>query len=304
MENWTIVKIKKGRIVPLKSEISDDKNFCLSYDAPHNKENELLHCGSNMMNLKGEMSMLNVLHLEHTDIAAISLELRKKRDEMPQFFMQSPIVVDCSLLGNAATDLNFLELKESLLKLGFIPVGVRNISATMNAELAGMGWALMRESRKPLNDDEPQQVASVQSTNDAVEHSEQELSDDSQQSSELPQAPQAPVTFKSLTVDRPVRSGQQIYAANSDMTVLAPTSAGSEIMADGSIHVYGALRGRVLAGAMGNESARIYCQSLQAELIAIAGRYQLLDESDTKLIGKPAMIKLLGEKLIIEPLST
>ncbi len=88
------------------------------------------------------------------------------------------------------------------------------------------------------------------------------------------------------------------------MTVLAQTSAGSEIMADGSIHVYGALRGRVLAGAMGNESARIFCQSLQAELIAIAGRYQLLDESDTELKGKPAMIRLVGDKLVIEPLMT
>ena len=87
------------------------------------------------------------------------------------------------------------------------------------------------------------------------------------------------------------------------MTVLAQTSAGSEIMADGSIHVYGALRGRVLAGARGNIHARIFCQSLQAELIAIAGRYQLLDESDTKLKGKPAMIRLDGEKLIIEPLA-
>ena len=88
------------------------------------------------------------------------------------------------------------------------------------------------------------------------------------------------------------------------MTVLTSTSAGSEVMADGSIHVYGAIRGRVLAGARGNTSARIFCQSLQAELIAIAGRYQLLDESSTELKGKPAMIYLDGEKLIIEPLAS
>jgi len=250
--------------------------------------------------------MLNVLHLEDTNVAEISVELQKKRDEMPQFFMQSPIVVDCNLLGDEAIDFDFVGLKEALLSLGFIPVGVRNIPATLNASMANFGWAVMRESRKPINNDEPQQVAleADQSTTNVVEQSEQELSDNLEEAPELEQTPQAPGTIKSLTVDRPVRSGQQIYAANSDMTVLAPTSAGSEIMADGSIHVYGALRGRVLAGAMGNESARIFCQSLQAELIAIAGRYQLLDESDTKLIGKPAMIKLLGEKLVIEPLST
>ena len=74
-------------------------------------------------------------------------------------------------------------------------------------------------------------------------------------------------------------------------------------MADGSIHVYGPLRGRVLAGVKGDKKARIFCRSLEAELIVIAGRYQLLDESDTELKGKPAMVHLEGEKLIIESLA-
>ena len=87
-----------------------------------------------------------------------------------------------------------------------------------------------------------------------------------------------------------------------DAILLTHTSAGSEVMASGSIHVYGALRGRVLAGVHGDTSARIFCRSLDAELIAIAGRYQLLDESDTNLRGKAAMISLDGEKLIIEAL--
>lgn len=254
------------------------------------------------MNLKGEMSMLNVLHLENLDVNAIVVELEKKRDEMPQFFNQSPIVIDCSLLGETASDFDFASLKTALLDLGFIPVGVRNHPSTLNSSLADKGWAVMRESLKSSAKE------SVQTEKAEQDNSNQETTsnsnDENQDESEVAQqvAPLA-VKFKSLTVDRPVRSGQQIYAADSDMTVLAQTSAGSEIMADGSIHVYGPLRGRVLAGAMGNESARIFCQSLQAELIAIAGRYQLLDESDTQLIGKPAMIKLSGEKLIIEPLT-
>lgn len=132
--------------------------------------------------------------------------------------------------------------------------------------------------------------------------SQASIENNQQDVAEVPVQVAPVVEIKSLTVSRPVRSGQQVYAAQADMTVLAPTSAGSEVMADGSIHIYGPLRGRVLAGARGNEDARIFCQSLQAELIAIAGRYQLLDEIDTKLIGKPAMIRLDGEKLIIEPL--
>ena len=258
------------------------------------------------MNLKGEMSMLNVLHLDESDVSAIATQLEKKRDEMPQFFNQSPVVVDCSLLGDDSLDFDFVALKESLLNLGFIPVGVRNHPSSINASLANAGWAVMRESLKPV-------VKTIETENHDAEGSVQETAsssdetataDTDQDASQAEQvaAPMA-VKFNSLTIDKPVRSGQQIYAADSDMTVLAQTSAGSEIMADGSIHVYGPLRGRVLAGARGNESARIFCQSLQAELIAIAGRYQLLDESDTQLIGKPAMIKLAGEKLIIEPLS-
>jgi len=249
------------------------------------------------MNLKGEMSMLNVLHLEHTDIDVITNELAKKRDEMPQFFSQSPIVVDCTLLGEDVANFDFITLKSALLNLGFIPVGVRNHPATLNATLANAGWAVMRESLKSsVKESSPTQT---EEGNTEAEVSQEQPSEDIQEVAVAPM----PVKFNSLTVDKPVRSGQQIYAADSDMTVLAQTSAGSEIMADGSIHVYGPLRGRVLAGAMGNESARIFCQSLQAELIAIAGRYQLLDESDTDLIGKPAMIKLSGEKLVIESLA-
>ena len=244
------------------------------------------------MKLKGEMSMLNVLHLEELDVAAICLELKRKIDEVPQFFMQSPVVVDCSQLGDAVAEFDFTLLKDGLLELGFIPVGVRNIPASMNVTLAKAGWAVMRENRN--SQPEKKQPEQSQPVNKEIESQEQTQ----------PREPQVvSAGIKSLTIERPVRSGQQVYAADADMTVLAQTSAGSEIMADGSIHVYGALRGRVLAGARGNEKARIFCQSLQAELIAIAGRYTLLDESNTNLIGKPAMIRLDGEKLVIEPLA-
>lgn len=243
------------------------------------------------MKLKGEMSMLNVLYLQGLDLQTLCAELEQKRDEAPQFFMQSPIIVDCAALGDTAEQFDFLLLRQNLLDLGFIPVGIRNNPATMNAQLVNAGWAVMRESRS--------------STGASTETSVSDVASEANQPPQetAPEQQTAPVGIKSLTIDRPVRSGQQVYAADADMTVLAQTSAGSEIMADGSIHVYGALRGRVLAGARGNEQARIFCQSLQAELIAIAGRYQLLDESDTKLKGKPAMIRLDGEKLIIEPLA-
>ncbi len=247
------------------------------------------------MQLKGEMSMLNVLHIQDTDVSKVCLALEQKRDEAPQFFMQSPLVIDGSELSGNALDLDFSALKEGLLELGFIPVGVRNFPEAANKLIRTSGWAIMRAQQAPSN--------TANTKSEPVEEKAVQAETKSEKINPTPQAVQTRAMSSAMTVDRPVRSGQQIYAANADMTVLAPTSAGSEIMADGSIHIYGALRGRVLAGAQGNESARIYCQSLQAELVAIAGRYQLLDELNTNLIGKPAMIRLEGEKLIVEALS-
>lgn len=259
------------------------------------------------MILKGEMSMLNVLHLQEFDVDKVCAELKLKRDASPQFFMRIPIVIDCIELdfettSNESLLLFFSDLKNNLFDLGFIPIGVRSIPTENSDMLIESGWTVMQASTKIRQAD---RVAKHLS-----EKNEEEASGNNTVSVNLPEESQQAVSEKtpqdkkeSLMIERPVRSGQQIYAAGGDLTVLAATSAGSEVMADGSIHVYGALRGRVLAGVKGNESARIFCQSLQAELIVIAGRYQLLDESDTTLIGKPAMIHLHGEKLIIEPLS-
>ena len=244
------------------------------------------------------MSMLNILHLEDINVSAICSGLQSKKDEAPQFFIQSPLVVDCADIEDKIQDLDFSVLKKGIEDIGFIPVGVRNIPEAMAVSLAKQGWAVMREYKalpSKFNSQENKEEKQQPQSQTVVANSKKDVV-------EIP-VQAAPVTeIKSLTVSRPVRSGQQVYAAQADMTVLAATSAGSEVMADGSIHIYGPLRGRVLAGARGNVDARIFCQSLQAELIAIAGRYQLLDELDTKLIGKPAMIRLDGEKLIIEPL--
>ena len=83
-----------------------------------------------------------------------------------------------------------------------------------------------------------------------------------------------------------MRSGQQVYADNRDLTVLGAVGAGAEVIADGSIHIYGALRGRALAGAQGNEDARIFCREFHAELVAVAGHYKVLEDIPQALRGK------------------
>jgi septum site-determining protein MinC len=107
----------------------------------------------------------------------------------------------------------------------------------------------------------------------------------------------------SLLLEVPVRSGQSIVFPDGDVTVLGAVSSGAEIVAGGSIHVYGALRGRAMAGVNGNASARIYCQKIEAELLAIDGYYQTAEQIDAALRGKPAQARLDGNTMMIAPLN-
>ena len=105
-----------------------------------------------------------------------------------------------------------------------------------------------------------------------------------------------------MLVDRPVRSGQQLYARDTDLIVIGQVGPGAEVIADNNIHIYGPLRGRALCGVSGNASARIFCQSLEAELVSVAGHFRMLETVPEELRGRPAKIFLDQERLTIEPL--
>jgi len=263
------------------------------------KKDFILTLTQSVLELKGEMLMLNVLRLQDVNIDNIELALQQKRDEAPMFFIQSPIVVDCSNLGEQGTLLDLRSLRRVLIKMSFVPVGLRGISDAMRAGALAAGWNVLRSPARKLPKDKTRTDAASPEKKTVVEDTvkKQEQSVDA-----APEPESSLIKKTSMTIERPIRSGQQVYAEAADLIVLSQTSAGSEIMADGSIHVYGPLRGRVLAGVKGDKTARIFCRSLEAELIVIAGCYQLLDESDTDLKGKPAMIHLEDEKLIIEAL--
>lgn len=107
----------------------------------------------------------------------------------------------------------------------------------------------------------------------------------------------------SLIIEESVRSGQSVIFPEGDVTVLGSVASGAEIIAGGSIHVYGALRGRALAGSAGNSSARIFCRKLEAELIAIDGLYKTAEDIEPHLVGKPIQAWLEGDALIAAPLA-
>jgi septum site-determining protein MinC len=107
----------------------------------------------------------------------------------------------------------------------------------------------------------------------------------------------------SLLLETPVRSGQSVVFAEGDVTVLGSVGSGAEIVAGGSIHIYGTLRGRAMAGVNGNSSARIYCQKIEAELLAIDGYYQTVEDIDPNLLNRPAQAWLDGDIMKITPLN-
>jgi septum site-determining protein MinC len=120
-----------------------------------------------------------------------------------------------------------------------------------------------------------------------------------EQAAPPPKAPEPPT---SLLVETPVRSGQTIYNLNGDVVVLGSVGSGAEIVASGSIHIYGALRGRAVAGANGNAKARIFCRKIEAELLAIAGYYRTIDDLEAGLRNRPVQAWLDGNAMLIAAL--
>ena len=226
--------------------------------------------------LKGSLFTLTVLHLRETDLGAIEQALLVKIAQAPAFFANTPVVVDLDALADAAAMPDFAGLARILRAHGLVPVGVRHGSAAQLAAAAAAGLPMLPESRPA-----PRREATTDAGGDAK--------------------PADPGPHNRVVV-QPVRSGQQVYAADGDLTLLGPVSAGAEVLADGSIHVYGPLRGRALAGVRGKLEARIFCLGLEAELVSVAGRYRILEKNGEGW-GKAVQIYLSGEHLIIEPLT-
>ena len=215
--------------------------------------------------LKGSLFTLSVLQLLTTDLNRFEKDLQAKVHLAPKFFNYTPMVLDIQVLDKQFDHFDFKKLKQILTENQIIPIGVRGAIEAWADELRALGFALMNDSGK--NDKE---------------------------------APGGSATFTQGTkiIAEHIRSGQRIYAESGDLIVIGHVSSGAELLADGNIHVYGALRGRALAGINGNTQARIFCQALAAELVSIAGQYQLF-ENASDLTQGPTQVYLKQNELII-----
>ena len=229
--------------------------------------------------LKGTTFTISVLHLSDGNPDRIRQLLEAKVAQAPQFFNCAPLVLNVERLSEIP---DFEQLRELVESEDFVLVGITGArDETMKTAAKAAGLAVMVSGKSRKADPEPAAPAP-----DPVEAA--------------PVAPvQAPMEPSKVHVG-PVRSGQQIYAAGTSLVVLGSVSPGAEVIADDSIHIYGALRGRAIAGAKGNPKARIYCQQLQAELLSIAGTFQLSDALPAGVIQEPVHIRLDNEQLRID----
>ena len=221
------------------------------------------------------------LLLETADPGALAAALDAQASGTAPLFENDPVVVDLAKLREADEPLAWDELLPLLRGHGMVPVAVRGGSAAQMEAAHAAGLIDAPEGQ-------PAAAPSAASSAPAAEP-----------------APAVPARIPPMIVERPLRSGQQVYARGTDLIVLGLVSHGAEVIADGHIHVYAPLRGRAIAGARGDPSARIFATCLEAQLVSIAGTYRT---SETPLpdsvLARPAQVRLDGERLVIEPLNT
>ena len=234
--------------------------------------------------LKSATLPLIAVVLRTADFAALQAELEKRLAEDADFFDQDPVLLDLSLLP-PDSDIDFDALVALLRRMHVIPVAVRGARAGQVAAARAAGLAEAPEVPAPRAAPAAAPVPAPPPPAPAMP------------------PPSLPGAAPTMVIDRPLRSGQQVYARNADLIVMAAVSNGAEVIADGNVHVYAPLRGKAIAGARGNTNARIFATCMQAELISIAGIYRTAENAlPPEVDGKPAKIRLVGEKLIIEPL--
>jgi septum site-determining protein MinC len=238
--------------------------------------------------LKASSFTLPVIRLLSLDMDAVETQLGPKVEQAPGFFRNTPVVIDLGGLSQEAGTVAFPQLVGMLRGLGMIPVGVRGGGAAQNEAARAMELAILGDAARGARQ---QAAETVPAGPDADPHVDSPVGD--------ADGDHTPV---SLLVDRPIRSGQRIYAADGDLTIVGPVSSGAELMADGNIHVYGPLRGRVIAGLKGDTGARIFCRELQAELVSVAGHYRVSENIPTDLKGRSVQVFLDHEVLRIEPI--
>ena len=222
---------------------------------------------------------LVALLLKSNDLTLLAQELQARFGDIPDFFDDDPLLIDLAPLGES--DVDFPSLLALLRPYRLKPMAVKGGSEHQRAAAMAAGLVSVADALTP-----------------AVAPREKEKQP-------KPAAVVPPPPASALVIDKPLRSGQQVYARGRDVVVLAMVNAGAEVIADGHVHVYAPLRGKAVAGARGDTGARILTLCLEPELVSIAGVYRTSENPlPRELQGKPAQIRLDGDALVMQALNT
>ncbi|OUM01517.1 septum site-determining protein MinC [Variovorax sp. JS1663] len=221
--------------------------------------------------------------LKTADLDVLAAALDVQLADSPDFFDQEPVVIDLSLLqdAQAPAEFDFAALRALLARHQTQPIAVRGGSNAQNAAARAAGLSVTAMPVPPAPSPRPPAPPAQAQQPQIVR--------------EVP-VPAA----GTLVIDKPLRSGQQVYARGGDVVVTAVVNYGAEVIADGNVHVYAPLRGKAIAGARGNTEARIFTTCMEAELVAIAGIYRTSEVAlPEQIAGKPAQISLDGKKIVM-----
>jgi septum site-determining protein MinC len=229
--------------------------------------------------IRGRFLTAIALRLEGPADRAMLAELDAQLRQTPQFFADAPLVIDLEHAGGQVSPEDLQNLVEHLR---FRKVSVFALQAG-SREQKSAAAALGLIAIPPGGDAPPKGTGREEAPAPAAS----------------PEPARQPA---SRLVTAPVRSGQTIVAEKGDLTVVGPVGSGAELIAAGSIHVYGPLRGRASAGVFGDESARIFCQDLDAELLSVAGLYRTSESLGPEVRRRSVQVFLEGDRLCVEPL--
>lgn len=228
----------------------------------------------------GQVGIAN-LRVRTLDVPRLVEEMRSRVERAPKLFQRAAVVLDFGGLTQVPNASTVQALIDGLREAGVLPVAIAYGSSETERLAESLGLPLLAKFRAQYErGDEPAPAPTRREP-------EPEPAAANPKATAAPHAGQPGMMHAA-----PVRSGQQVYADNRDLTVLTSVGAGAEVIADGSVHIYGPLRGRALAGAQGNEKARIFCREFHAELVAVAGHYKVLEDIPKDLYGKAVQVWL------------
>lgn len=232
--------------------------------------------------LKSASVSMTALELHYFDNDDFENALKDKISQAPGFFRDIPLIISLEKYEGLDSELDFFKIIGTCRRNNIHVIGVRGGNNDQRRLARGAALALIPGNSQRDKDHET-----------------------APEKTELPEEPvarTAPEASPARIISQPVRSGQQVFAPEGDLIILAPVQAGAEVLAAGNIHVYGPLRGRALAGIHGDSTARVFCQSLEAELVSVAGHYKISEDLQDNGWKSAVQIQLRDDLLVVSPL--